>query len=344
MTYLRQSGQPLDGDVTIAPRYASGEGWLPSFPERDRLWPQLFWELLLAGAVVGVYLLAARAHTSEFGPDGLRRLALQAALIGFIAVGLSFSIRAAVPNLAVGTIASGAGVMMARLVNDAHWGYGAAAPATILAAAGVGFLLWAVVAGLNVPAWAASLGASVLLAGGLLVLADGSLDLADPPRPAFGGWAWFGAFAAASVLGGIAWLSPGLRRSLSGFRGDRDPATRPPPGGVLGSMLALVISSGLAAAAGMLGALQLGAGSPIAFETQWLVALGAVLLGGVSAFGRRGGVFGTALAVVLLVLVQRWMLLNDHGAGAFTLVVGAAIVGGLALTRVFESTGHKRSY
>jgi ribose/xylose/arabinose/galactoside ABC-type transport system permease subunit len=109
-------------------------------------------------------------------------------------------------------------------------------------------------------------------------------------------------------------------------------------------MLALVVSSALAAVAGVLGALQLGAGSPVAFETQWLVALGAVLLGGVSAFGRRAGVFGTVLGVVLLVLVQRWLRLDDHDAGAFTLVVGAAIIGGLALTRFFESTGHKAGY
>jgi ribose/xylose/arabinose/galactoside ABC-type transport system permease subunit len=342
---MTRSVQQLDGDVVLPPRYPSGDGWAVTDPQAsDRVWTQLFWELVLAGAVVGTYLLAARAHPGEFGQAGLRPLALQAALIGFVAVGLSFSIRAAVPNLAVGTIASGGGVMFARLVNDAHWGYASAAPATILAAAAVGFALWAVVSGLNVPAWAASLGASVLLTGALLVLADGSLDIADPPRPLYGAWGWFAGFAAASVLGGIVWLSPGIRRALSGFRGWRDPAARPPAGGVLGSLLALVVSSALAAGAGLLGALQLGTGSPVAFETQWLVALGAVLLGGVSAFGRRAGVFGTVLGVVLLVLVQRWLRLNDHDAGAFTLVVGAAIIGGLALTRFFESTGRKAGY
>ena len=342
---MTRSAQQLGGDVVLPPRYPSGDDWAVTDPQAsDRVWTQLFWELLLGAAVVGAYLLAARAHPAEFGQTGLRALALQAALIGFVAVGLSFSIRAAVPNLAVGTIASGGGVLFARLVNDAHWGYPSAAGAAILAAAAVGFALWAVVAGLNVPAWAASLGASVLLTGGLLLLANGSVELDDTPRPLYGAWGWFAGFAVASVLGGIVWLSPGIRRALSGFRGWRDPAVRPPAGGVLGSLLALVASSALASVAGMLGALQLGAGSPIAFETQWLVALGAVLLGGVSAFGRRGGVFGTVLGVVLLVLAQRWLQLNEHDAGAFTLVVGAAIVGGLALTRFIESTGRKRGY
>ncbi|MCW2506246.1 MAG: inner-rane translocator [Actinomycetia bacterium] len=325
--------------ATYAPPSMPDPGDL-GWPPRDRVVGNVLWELLLAGAVAVVYVLASRGHPGQFGTADLAPLAMQGAVVGFVAVGLSLSIRAAVPNLAVGAIASGAGVLLTRLSIQENWGYGPAIAVSVGAAMAAGLALWLVIAILNVPAWAASLGASVLIAGALYGIADGSARLVGRyiPEP----WPWFAAFAVASILGGVVWLWPNVRRALSGFRSDEDPAIR--PRGSFGALIALVLSSGLAGLGGVLAALQLGTASPVAFDSQWLLALGAVLLGGVSAFGRRAGVFGTVLGIVLLLLVQRWLLLDQHGAGAFTMVVGAAILVGMVATRFTESAGNRSGY
>jgi ribose/xylose/arabinose/galactoside ABC-type transport system permease subunit len=320
--------------------------WHPSRPERDRIWVHLLWEVLLAVGVVGVFLLARREHGAGFEGDGLRELALQAAVLGFLATGLAFSLRAAVPNLAVVAIAQAAAVGMARLVNESDWGYPAAISVVVAGAMAAGFALWIVVGGFHVPAWAASLGASVLITGLLFDSFDEPwTNLENNPDPANATLLWAGLFAGVSVVGGLVWLLPGVRRGFSGVRHEGDPARRPPPGGFFGSLFALVASSGLAAVAGVLGALRTGGAAPAGLEASTVfVVLAAVLIGGVSAFGRRGGVFGTVLGVALLSILQRWQVLSEASAGTFMVLVGGVILAGLMVTRLMEAAGRRRMH
>jgi ribose/xylose/arabinose/galactoside ABC-type transport system permease subunit len=312
--------------------------------EGDRVWIHLVWEALLAMAVVFAYFGVRRVNSDALAGTGLDNLLIQIAILGFVATGLAFSLRAAVPNLAVGAIATGSGVVVVRLVTDRDWGYTAAISVAILSAAAVGLLLALVVVGFNVPAWAASLGASVLLAA----VAIGSIGSAlkgfpeRPPNPVSSAWLWAGLFAAISIGGGLVWLIPGLRRGLSGMRHDRDPARRPSVGGAFGGLLALVISSMLASVGGVLSVLRIGSVQPQGLDPTTWVALGAVLLGGVSVFGRRAGVFGTVLGVALLVLIQLWLILKSVDSWVFMAVTGGAILVGLIVNRFLEAAGRKQ--
>jgi hypothetical protein len=83
-----------------------------------------------------------------------------------------------------------------------------------------------------------------------------------------------------------------------------------------------------------------GAGAPWLEYT--LVGLAVALVGGTSAFGRRGGVFGTTLAALALVLFDRYQLVQGWSI-ALLATTAAAIAGGLMVTRLVERFGRPRS-
>jgi hypothetical protein len=209
---------------------------------------------------------------------------------------------------------------------------------TGLLAAAVGVVIAIVVTAFQVPAWAASLAGGLgLIAwiqdrrGGLIRVVDGAYQPAD--HAAF----WFAGFVVLSVVGGLLGLVPALRRAIGRYRPAGDPSVR--GRGAASAALALIGSSVLAAAAGVLLALHTGGVTPtengIGLTT---FALGAALLGGTSVFGRHGGLFGTALAVILLALLPRYIAAIDREFGAFALAASAIGVG-LLVTRLVEVLG-----
>ena len=68
------------------------------------------------------------------------------------------------------------------------------------------------------------------------------------------------------------------------------------------------------------------------------LAVGVALLGGTSAFGRRGGIFGTVLAAALLAVAMAYTQAIGHPWTAFALAA-VAIALGLGVTRVVERFG-----
>lgn len=326
----------------------------PAPTERDRIWVHLLWEAALLLALVGVVV----AILSTRGPDEFRTptvdaLALTVAVLLLVTSALAWSLRAGVPNLAVGTVAAGAPLFSRWLVAELDLPGSALAWVAFPAALAVGVVLAVVAVGFHVPAWAASLGVTVVLVGLYAAVADRQIGLGDEAAPELGvrGLIVFGAAAAISVLGSALWTIPRLRWSWGASRTERDPAHRPAPAGRVGALVALIGSMLLAAAAGVL--LTLGelpddqgayaleaddgyvlAGGLTAF------ALAAALLGGVSAYGRRAGVFGTALGVLLLALFLE-ALPRDLADHWLVVVLGGAILVGLVVNRGLETAGRQ---
>jgi ribose/xylose/arabinose/galactoside ABC-type transport system permease subunit len=302
---------------------------------RDRLGIHLGWEivLLLAAAAIG-YLLY------RLDPAGLRRPALDTLLItgtaiGLLAMGAGLTLRAGVPNLALGPIALAGALHYAE--NGDQGLLDAALPALGIAAAG-GLVVALAVLGLHVPGWAATLGA------GLGVVVFDSLRTApvnvqgdyDPSDQAF---FLFGGFALLAVVGAALGSAAPVRRIIGRMRPAGDPAARRGFGAALPVIVALVVSSVFAVAAGILMAAQ--ATEPIRPGTglEWTgVAIGVALLAGTSAFGRRGGIFGTLLAVAALTLFLDYSDRRDLDISLFA--IGGAMIGvGLVITRLVETYG-----
>jgi ribose/xylose/arabinose/galactoside ABC-type transport system permease subunit len=302
-------------------------------PGRDRMLVHGIWELLLAVAVAGLGFLLYRTDSAALSGDSLRRLAVGAAALGLVAAAVAMSLRAGVPNLAAGTVAVAAAVFFAR-----HYSGELVQPLLIVLglAAAIGLVQGVVVAGLQVPAWAAGLGVAVGLA---VWIGTGSVGLARSAyNPVPDAYYWFGGFAVLSVVAGLFGLVPPLRRAVGRFRPVADPAQRRGMVAAVFAAAATVVSSMLAAVGGLVtvwSTQQAGATDGVQLTA---LAVGVALLGGTSAFGRRGGIFGTVLAVALISIADAYTGAIHHPWTGYALAA-VAIGVGLAVTRVVERFG-----
>ncbi|MFG3700435.1 ABC transporter permease [Micromonospora sp. NPDC047620] len=304
-------------------------------PGRDRFAVHIVWELLLLVTLgVGTFLLW-RENPDALRGAGLRSLLLDAVVLGLLALAAGLSLRTAAVNLAVGPVAVAAALHMAE---QGDRGVTAATgPALAVAALG-GLALALAVVVLHVPGWAASLAGA---AGVVVYIEQRSAPVVpqgdyDPGR---GALHLFAGLAAVAVLGGLLGAVRAVRRLVGRFRPVVDPARRR---GVVAAVVvsgALVCSTVLAALAGMLTATH--ATGPVAPDAglDWTVlAVGMALLAGTSAYGRRGGVFGTLLAVCLVAVFVAYA--QARGWTVSRWAVGAAALGvGLLVTRLVEAYG-----
>jgi ribose/xylose/arabinose/galactoside ABC-type transport system permease subunit len=205
----------------------------------------------------------------------------------------------------------------------------------VLLAAGV---LLAVLAALTgQPSWAVTLAG---LAGCFAVLlgAGGTVRLVPAAHFLTAGYLEVFAvlFVLGSLAGGLLWLVPPVRLLLT-------PAADPParPAGVGRRLVRAVVgiggSSALAGLAGALTAGYTGASQAGLDLTSLLVALGAVLLGGVSLLARGGGVAGTALAVYIVATFQFIALIHGWSSWLGTVLPAlVAMLVGLVVTALLD--------
>jgi hypothetical protein len=171
---------------------------------------------------------------------------------------------------------------------------------------------------------------------------DGRLIQVQHGTVRSGGPLWTVVFLVVSLGGAALWLVPGVRRALSP---QSDPAAASAPAGrpgsarIAGAIAGLGGSSVLAAVGGVLLAATVGVGRPDAGVDITLTALAAALLGGVSVFGRRAGVAGTALAVILLVAVEDLLLIHGLSAWWQYLAIAFAVLVGLVVTWLLDLIG-----
>ncbi|MEU7903285.1 ABC transporter permease [Actinoplanes sp. NPDC049118] len=302
---------------------------------RDRLGIHIGWEILLLLAVAAVAFLLYRLDPASVRRPALDGLLISGASIGLLALGAGLTLRAGVPNLALGPIALAGALHFAENGDDGL--VKAAVPALIIAAVG-GLAVALFVIVLHVPGWIATLGA------GMGVVVYDQLRTApvavqggyDPSNQAF---YLFGGFALLAVLGGALGTVTPIRRMVGRLRPAGDPALRRGAGAALPVIAALVLSSVFAVAAGMLIAAQ--SAAPIAPGTglEWTgIAFGTALLAGTSAYGRRGGIFGTLLAVAGITLFLEYADRRDLDIALFA-VAACTIGAGLIVSRLVETYG-----
>jgi hypothetical protein len=302
---------------------------------RDRLGIHLGWEVVLLLAAAAFGLLLYRLDPGTLRRPALDTLLITGAAIGLLTLGAGLTLRAGVPNLALGPIALAASLQYAEQGDKGL--VQAAVPALIIAVAGslaVGVLILV----LHVPGWVAT------LAAGLGVIVFDQLRVApvavqggyDPAKQAF---FLFGGFALLAVIGGALGTVTPVRRWFGRMRVGGDPARRRGVAVAVPVLGSLVISSVFAVGSGILTAAQ--STKPIAPGTglEWTgIAIGLALLAGTSAYGRRGGIFGTLFAVAGLTLFLDWSSRKHFDIALFA-TAACVLGGGLIVTRLVETFG-----
>ncbi|MFK3981691.1 ABC transporter permease [Micromonospora sp. NPDC050397] len=308
-------------------------------PGRDRLGVHFGWEFVLL-LVAGLLAYALyRADPDLLAGAALDRLLVDGAALGALALGAGLTLRAGAPNLALGPVAIAAALHFAE---NGDRGVVAAMIPAVLWAVAAGLVLALLVVGFHVPAW----GASLAVALGVLVFVQqrpGPVDVQGDYDPSQHALYLFGGFAALALLGGLLGMIKAIRRVVGRFRPVADPARR--RGGVAGTITALSIIVSMVAAT-LAGVLLAADGTGRVVPTSGLewsgLALGAALVGGTSAYGRRGGVFGTLFAVTTLTLFLAYENAQDWDI-ALAATAAVTVAAGLVVTRLVESLGRPRS-
>lgn len=313
---------PVVAPPVLGPRPARSRGILV----------HLGWEAILLVLVLLTAALVAGTGTLFRGATPWYSLAAT----GLLATGFALSLRTATPNLAVGATAVLAGAVYAKLVEDDVAGVLAGVLAVLVALL-IGLVLGLIAGLTSAPAWAVTLGGMAVAQA----IAVGMLDGRTVPiGGAAGGTGkalfWTFVFVAVSVGGGVLWLIPGVRAALSA-NVVRDDPVRFRSAKLLGALAGVGGSSVLAGLSGVVLVTYLGAATPVTGDNL-LVAVGATLLGGVSAFGGRGGIAGTVLATALLVFASSGLIQSEAPRWAtFYLPVALAILLGVLVSRLTEA-------
>ncbi|GAA2644192.1 ABC transporter permease [Paractinoplanes durhamensis] len=302
---------------------------------RDRLGIHLGWEVVLLLAAGAFGFLLWRLDANAFQRPALDGLLITGAAIGLLTLGAGLTLRAGVPNLAIGPIALAASLHYAE---QGDLGLlKAVIPALIIATAGA-LAVGTLVVVLHVPGWVATLAAAlgVIVYDQLRVAPVAVQGGYDPTDQAF---FLFGGFALLAVLGGALGTVSPVRRWLGSLRPGGDPARRRGVGVAVPVIGSLLLSSVFAVGAGILIAAQ--SKGPIVPGTglEWTgIAVGLALLAGTSAYGRRGGMFGTLFAVIAFTLYLDWSNRKNLEIALFA-TAAAVLGGGLIVTRLVESFG-----
>ncbi|RBW68265.1 ribose ABC transporter permease [Bacillus taeanensis] len=103
-------------------------------------------------------------------------------------------------------------------------------------------------------------------------------------------------------------------------------------------MMVYIIAGLLSGIAGILMTARLGSGSPLAGTNLELMAIAAVVIGGSSLMGGRGTIFGTVIGVLLINVINTGMNLMNISAHYQGLIMGAVIL----LAALIDSYGNKK--
>ncbi|MGY1631836.1 ABC transporter permease [Geodermatophilus sp. SYSU D01186] len=303
-------------------------------------------------AVIAVLLVATYLISPNFfGLDNLINVSRQAAIVGVVAVGMTFVILSGGIDLSVGSVLAVVGVASAMLVGDG------VNPLLVLLLGLLIGLVFGVLNGLGVT----FLGIQpFIMTLAMLVIARGvALRISEGGPQAFqtdsGLWAFFGSAKLGPVPGPLiiflvvailAWVvlryTPFGRKvyavggnievaRLSGVRVNR-------------IRIAVYAISGLTAAlAGLMITARLSVGAPTAGSLMELEAIAAVVIGGTSLMGGIGGVAGAVLGAFLLAVLAN--LLNLLGVGAFDqqIVRGLIIIAAVVITSTTLRMRRKRA-
>jgi ribose/xylose/arabinose/galactoside ABC-type transport system permease subunit len=303
-------------------------------PGRDRLGVHWVWETLLLISCVAMVFVVANGRSNTFSDANLRSLMVSGAVLGALALAAGMSLRVGAVNLAIGPTMVISGLYFAQHL---HNGFTAAFMVAIALATGIGLVIGAIVIALHVPSWAVSLAA---LIGLQLWIRHLPLDVQifTDYHANDQAYYWFGSFVLVAVIGGVLGAVHSIRRSVGRFRPIADPADRR---GTDASVITILMLAGSGLFAGLAGVaaavMQQEVTTGNGLVTTGL-AIGVALVAGTSAFGRRGGIFGTVLATIFVTLLNHYFTVANLRVDPLAVVAGALAIG-LIITRVVESAG-----
>lgn len=285
--------------------------------------------------LIFIVLVAGAAHQSDafLTERNIMNVLRQSAGTGIMAIGMLLVILTRGIDLSVGSVAALGSVLAALLVQ--RYDTGLAVVFVMAAGAACGLGSGVLVAYLRLPPFVITLAMMTATRGLALILSNGQPVMpneAGEALQAFGtGFSWgvpnpvllmFGAF----ILAGVVLNFTRFGRLVKAI-GSNEEAVRLSGISVPHTVLAVyVISGALAALAGVITTSRSGVGSASVGVGAELTVIAAVVIGGASLMGGRGGVVNTLIGVMILGVIGNIMNLTSVPGYHQQVVMGAIIV------------------
>jgi ribose/xylose/arabinose/galactoside ABC-type transport system permease subunit len=262
----------------------------------------------------------------------------QSSIDGIIAIGMTFVILGAGIDLSVGSVAAFGGMIVAILVTDMGVPTALAILVSLALGALIGLGQGLITALTKVPSFIITLGGLVAIRGLTYLLTDGKPVFNVPDDLRYLGAGFVGPVPVVGIIFIIVTIIAGLflGRTRIGryiYAAGGNPEAARLSGVPVAAVIAFtfVVSGTLAAFGGVLLTAWLDVGQPTASEGVELYAIAAVVLGGTSLFGGKGGVYGTFIAVILLTILRN--ILNLAGVSPYfqQILTGVVLVGTVLL-------------
>lgn len=283
-------------------------------------------------------ILASLISPAFLSTRNVFNLLQQSSIDGIIAIGMTFVILGAGIDLSVGSVAAFGGMIVAILVAD----MGVFTPLAIFISLAFGALIGLgqglITALTKVPSFIITLGGLVAIRGVTYLLTDGKPVFNVPDDLRYLGAGFVGPVPVVGIIFIAVTIAAALflRRTRIGryiYAAGGNPEAARLSGVPVTSVIAFtfVVSGTLAAFGGVLLTAWLDVGQPTASTGVELYAIAAVVLGGTSLFGGKGGVFGTFVAVILLTILSN--ILNLAGVSPYfqQILTGVVLVGTVLL-------------
>lgn len=294
-----------------------------------------------------VVAIAASLSDNFLTFGNIANLFQQAAVVGVVAVGMTFVILTGNIDLSVGSVVALCGMLVAVLMTN---GYDPVLAVTITAFVGMscGAAMGAIAALAQVPSFIVTLaglvsfrGITYLLTDGVPVsgLPQGFASISSTMIPILPGFSLSSMaliFIVLCILAGIVLRFTVFGEYVYATGGNPEAARLSGLPTRLMVTAVFAVSGLMAALGGILLTSRLRIGQPTAGQGLELDAIAAVVLGGTSLFGGRGSVLGTFFAVMLLQVLRN--IFNLLGLGSFyqMTVTGIIIIAAILLNRFID--------
>jgi ribose transport system permease protein len=295
-----------------------------------------------------IVVAIATALSNNFLTYGnIANLFQQAAVVGVVAVGMTFVILTGNIDLSVGSLVALSGITVAKLMvggMDPLLASATALTCATLAGAAMG----AISAFAKVPSFIITLAGLVSFRGITYLISDGTPignlpkgfdrlgSLLVPLLPGFDVALMGLLFVAVCLAAGIALRYTVFGEYIYAVGGNAEAARLAglPTRAIIVAVFA--VSGFMAGFGGLMLTSRLRTGQATAGQGLELDAIAAVVLGGTSLFGGRGGVLGTFFAVMLLQVLRN--IFNLLGLGSFyqMTMTGIIIVAAILLNRLID--------
>jgi ribose transport system permease protein len=261
-------------------------------------------ETYVIAFTAGLWIALSVATPSFLTENNITNMMRQTSIAAIVAIGVMCTIVIAGIDLSVGSVAAFCGVAFAQMCGHGI-GLGPAAVLTLVAGLVIGMTNAAAIGRLGIPAFIVTLaglqvyrGLALLLSGGMTV---GGLpsSVKDFARGTIGLPNLFWAMLAVAITVHYLLRYTRTGRYMYAVGSNTEAARRQGINIFRIIVTAYVLSSGLAALAGILLVSRLSIASPSMANAYELQAIAAAVVGGASLFGGRGTVLGTVAGAVL---------------------------------------------